>query len=313
MRFLTLFIGLVVTSHLYEFERGQGGQVIELGAGKTGAGKTGTVYKAHRLSDQIPVAIKRFHPNQKSSFESERSILSQLKHPNIVRLLDSYEDEETGNHLVLEYILGQDGLSLSLGKPIAKNKIPSYIKQLIEALHYLHQHSIVHMDAFPGNFIITPQDELILIDFGTSKAGIGPTSGFSEMGYSIFADPSLIEGKEAGMAIDYYFVATSLYAMWKGAVPSDPRKVYLGYDQTDQLIDVVTQKDMKKRWKQCFIEFDQLIKMDFFTVPVEQFTNRYARYAIIASAVAGGLLVIGVLGAFYYQKRRERLKGNSLI
>src|ERR1044072_1736337 len=83
------------------------------------AGAMGAVYKAHRTDGKTPVAIKRLLDTRHvARFEIEARLLSTLKHPGVVNVVD-YFTHETGVYLVMEMVVGKDlGVVLKeQGKP----------------------------------------------------------------------------------------------------------------------------------------------------------------------------------------------------
>src|SRR5258705_3791849 len=72
------------------------------------AGAMGAVYRAHKVDDGTPVAIKRLLDTRHvARFEIEARLLSTLHHPRVVNVMD-YFTEETGVYLVMEMIQGDD-------------------------------------------------------------------------------------------------------------------------------------------------------------------------------------------------------------
>src|SRR5947209_16323219 len=72
------------------------------------AGAMGAVYRAHRVEDDTPVAIKRLLDTRHlARFEIEARLLRSLNHPRVVNVMD-YFTEETGVYLVMEMIKGKD-------------------------------------------------------------------------------------------------------------------------------------------------------------------------------------------------------------
>ena len=119
------------------------------------------------------------------SFISELSILTSLKHPNIIKYYDSffYNDDF---FYVMEYI---EGINIkdyfnNLGDEDNKEEIAiNFLFQALEALAYIHKKNIIHRDIKPSNLLITNDNILKMIDFGISKS-IRKDIVFVSPGYS---------------------------------------------------------------------------------------------------------------------------------
>eukprot|EP00392_Amoebophrya_sp_AT5.2_P000373 g373.t1 len=137
-----------------------------------GEGCFGKVFKGRRkFSGQI-VGLKFISKRGKSdkdlrNLRSEISILKRLEHPNIICLFDSFETT-TDFCLVTEFAHGelfdvfQDDKNLPEPEAIAV--------QLVQALHYLHSHRIIHRDMKPQNVLVGPNERIKLCDFGFARA-----------------------------------------------------------------------------------------------------------------------------------------------
>jgi Serine/threonine protein kinase len=105
----------------------------------------------------------------KEKLIKEANILSAVHHPYIVNVLEVFEENNTA-YIVMEYIKGCS-LKYMLDKEgvLSENKVLKYIHQIGNALNFVHEKSIVHLDIKPGNILIDKEDNARLIDFGVSK------------------------------------------------------------------------------------------------------------------------------------------------
>jgi serine/threonine protein kinase len=135
-------------------------------------GAMGAVYRATNRVTGQPVAVKRLLDTRHAArFEIEARLLSQLKHPRVVEVLDHFQDQEGVYYLVMELIEGMD-----LGAMVDKNGDPGlpidqvvqYGRQACEALQYVHGQRIVHRDVKPQN-LICGGDGIVLVDFGVAR------------------------------------------------------------------------------------------------------------------------------------------------
>jgi serine/threonine protein kinase len=105
-----------------------------------------------------------------NKFIKEARTLSQLDHPNIIRILDIFKENGTA-YYVMDYIEGSslEDIVNSRGA-LSESEAITYIKQVANALEYIHQRSINHLDVKPANIMVRRSDnKAILIDFGVSK------------------------------------------------------------------------------------------------------------------------------------------------
>ena len=99
----------------------------------------------------------------------EAKILSDVHHPHIVNVLEVFEENNTA-YIAMEYI---DGYSLKskLEKKgmLPESEVLAYIRQIGEALQFVHANHILHLDVKPGNILIDARGNARLIDFGVSR------------------------------------------------------------------------------------------------------------------------------------------------
>ena len=105
----------------------------------------------------------------KEKLIKEANILSAVHHPHIVNVLEVFEENNTA-YIIMEYIKGCS-LKYMLEKEgvLSENKVLKYTHQIGNALDFVHDNNIVHLDIKPGNILIDRDDNARLIDFGVSK------------------------------------------------------------------------------------------------------------------------------------------------
>ncbi len=138
-----------------------------------GQGGMGSVYLAEDTTLKRQVAVKILHRNHSISpqiqtrFRREAMILSQLDHPNICRIYNLLENEDT-DILVLELIKGKTLRQSPKAQWSHNRKIRTGIA-LLEALKVTHNKNIIHRDLKPDNIMITDKGEVKVLDFGISR------------------------------------------------------------------------------------------------------------------------------------------------
>ncbi len=133
-----------------------------------GAGGGGIVYRAEHLRLNIDVVVKQIRDEIKGKIDirQEADVLKRIKHPYLPRIYDFIETED-GIYTVMDYIPGQSLEDVLQARRISADTIMKWAGQLAEALAYLHSQNppIIHSDIKPGNIIITPEENVCLIDF----------------------------------------------------------------------------------------------------------------------------------------------------
>lgn len=105
----------------------------------------------------------------KEKLIKEAKILSKVNHKHIVRVLEVFEENHTA-YIAMECISGCS-LKYMLEKEdrLPEDRALTYIHQIGEALQFVHEKNILHLDIKPSNIIIDQQGAARLIDFGVSK------------------------------------------------------------------------------------------------------------------------------------------------
>ncbi|HLZ20933.1 MAG TPA: serine/threonine-protein kinase [Ktedonobacterales bacterium] len=167
--------------------------------------------------------IPRFHElqNNMSNFRREALVLESLRHPNIPRVYDSFEQFNRA-YLVLEYIEGFDleqVLDTATGA-LDPATVGNWMIQICDIVYFLHMQSqpIIFRDLKPSNVILTPDHRIVLIDFGIAKVfqSADPQTNVGTQGY---AAPEQYE-RRAETRSDIYAIGAMMHHL---LTKSDPR------------------------------------------------------------------------------------------
>ena len=165
----------------------------------------------------------------RTKFLKEAKTLAVLKHPNIIRVFDVFEDNGTA-YYVMDYIEGNNLSDIVEGKGRLSEPLAlKYIRQVANALNYMHQKKLLHLDVKPANILLNKNTgNAILIDFGVSKQydqdgqQTSTTPPAISKGYSPveqYAQGSNV--KTFSPATDIYSLAATLYKLVTGNTPPE--------------------------------------------------------------------------------------------
>lgn len=247
----TLLQGTVLngSSYSYLIERilGQGSFGITYLASVKIAGALGSI------DAKIKVAIKEFfmrdingrvestvtsgnkgglYDEYKRKFKREALNLSKLQHEHIIKVIESFEANNTV-YYVMEYMEGG-----SLDDYIARNQglkeeeAVQIVKQIGSALSFMHSQGFLHLDLKPSNIMRKESGEVVLIDFGLSKqygSDGNPESstkvGAGTPGYAPIEQANYREGKGFPVTMDVYALGATMFKMLTGVRPPEASEI----------------------------------------------------------------------------------------
>jgi len=112
---------------------------------------------------------KQLFDKFKEKLIKEAKILSDVHHPYIVNVLEVFEENHTA-YIAMEHIAGCSlKYMLDVEGIMSEKKVLRYISQIAQALDFVHQKNILHLDIKPSNILIDKKNNARLIDFGVSK------------------------------------------------------------------------------------------------------------------------------------------------
>ena len=168
----------------------------------------------------------------KRKFRREAENLSRLRHPHIVRVLETFEANGTA-YYAMEYCEGGclNELADKRGG-LPEEEAVGYAVQIGEALAYMHAHKMLHLDVKPGNAMLRGDGSVALIDFGLSKQydeeGVPESStsvGGGTPGYAPLEQAQYREGRDFPVTMDVYALGATLFKLLTGERPPEASAV----------------------------------------------------------------------------------------
>ena len=183
--------------------------------------------KIYTLSQGSSELVERF----RVKFVKEARSLARFRHPNIVSIIDIFEENDTA-YYVMEFHAGGSLADKVKNAPLPEADAVKYIRQIASALEYVHSKQMMHLDVKPANILLDGEGNAILIDFGlakqydndgrqTSTTPIGISHGYAPMeqykngGVSEFSPVS-----------DIYSLGATLYKLVTGLTPPEANDVF---------------------------------------------------------------------------------------
>jgi serine/threonine protein kinase len=150
-----------------------------------------SVYLARQVKDQFQVALKEYLPRKhahrtwnnvvvpnskedqvmfkrgRALFFEEAKVLASLKHPNIVEVVNFFRANDTV-YIVMTYDYGVtlDKIVNTKMVPITEEFFLTVFNSLLDGIQYIHERNFVHLDIKPGNVLVRPGNDALLLDFG---------------------------------------------------------------------------------------------------------------------------------------------------
>ncbi|MGH8120313.1 MAG: protein kinase domain-containing protein, partial [Gammaproteobacteria bacterium] len=230
-----------------------------------GVGGFGITYLAQDLNLEHEVAIKEYLPSELimrdeigcvhplspdhgtryqwglNRFLSEGRTIGKFKHPNIVRVRNVFEANNTA-YMVMDYELGES-LQEILGrrKTLSEEEIKNIILPIIDGVRLVHASGFIHRDIKPANIFIRVDGDPVLLDFGSARKSLQDsiqslTSIFSR-GYAPIEQYNTNEDIQ-GPWTDIYSLGATLYRIIAGVPPADAvdRSVSISHAQKDSYV-----------------------------------------------------------------------------
>lgn len=197
--------------------------------------------------------------NYAQKFRKEAERLAAMRHPNIVKVMDFVEANNTF-YYVMDFIDGEDISHYMNNKPLQEDEAITIIRDVASALQYMHEeHKMLHLDLKPGNIMRRRNDgHIFLIDFGLSKhynddgqPDTSTTIGLGTEGYA-----PIEQGKRATSqnsfrpTIDVYALGGTLFKMLTGETPPAASDIL---DDEDLLCELMNKHSINSKLQDIIV------------------------------------------------------------
>ena len=206
---------------------------------KIGKGGMGVVFLArhkvmntYRALKVLPLSVREERYDFFERFMREARIASEIRHPNIVGVMDAETDlNRQAAYIVMEFIDGGTlRRILKIRKTLPEVQALLIVKSVAEALQAIAAHKIIHRDIKPDNIMFTRHGEVKLADLGIAKneeEDVSLTRNDIMIGTPAYLSPEQIEDpKTVDIRSDIYSLGATLYEMLTGAPPYAGKTTY---------------------------------------------------------------------------------------
>lgn len=167
--------------------------------------------------------IQRRHMRRPNQFDNEFTLMRLLDHPNVLRMIESFEDEEA-LYLITELCEGGELFDNIVDRgPAPERSAAIILSQLLRAINYLHTNNIIHRDVKAENFFLAedalPEKTTIKLgDFGLAKTFAPGDFCTTKAGTPYYVAPEILEGRYTNKT-DVWAVGVIFYMLLGGAPP----------------------------------------------------------------------------------------------
>lgn len=204
---------------------------------RIGEGTYATVYKAKRISDSVPVAVKMINvfKMDKKKIENalnEIRIICAIDHPNVVGYHEAFLDQTNKDlYIIMEFVGGGD-LNDRIRNLTTRKKylneatIWKYTIQILQGLKVLHDRKIIHRDIKPGNIFVSEDlEELKIGDLNVSKIMRNQMMTATVIGTPYYLAPEIWKNDRYDYRCDVFSFGCVLYEMTALRVPFQGKSI----------------------------------------------------------------------------------------
>lgn len=147
---------------------------------------------------------------------NEIEIMTQLDHPNVVKLYEVFDDDDY-LFLVMELLSGGELFDRIADSDVyTEQEASETLRPIVDAIRYCHSIGVIHRDLKPENLIYLNNEEgapLKITDFGVARFLMTQDKATTAVGTPHYVAPEVIEGKGYGREVDFWGIGVTLYIM----------------------------------------------------------------------------------------------------
>ena len=188
-----------------------------------GRGGMGVVYKARdtRLERDIAIKVLRTTSTKEAArLGQEARAAATLNHPGIVTVYD-FEEGFDGYFIAMEFVPGEPLDKLVKMDPAGiRSRLAPLLVRIADAIAYAHSQHVIHRDLKPGNVLVTPANDVKILDFGiAARLDSGDRDSAAMCGTPFYMAPEQIRGEAPTPATDIYAFGATAFHLATGRPP----------------------------------------------------------------------------------------------
>ncbi|KAK8889920.1 hypothetical protein M9Y10_034675 [Tritrichomonas musculus] len=194
-------------------------ELAQFEIGKTISSGASSIVKRIIRKERKQYAMKEISNERKMrEYVAETQILSELRHPCIIRIFDYNNGNETQAPYIIEAFEKMSLDDAIKKKEVSRDEINLISVEIVLGMRFIHKKGFLHRDLKPLNILLSKKKHVRICDFGLSKPddpdqSISQTSGVGTMH---FMAPEIFEGKRSSKETDVYSFGAVLYFIIKG-------------------------------------------------------------------------------------------------
>lgn len=286
---------------------------------KIGEGGMGEVHRATQLSLGRTVAIKFLNPlapdvGERALLHRESRLMAALAHPHVVTIYDCGQVQGRP-YLVMEYVDGSTLRSrMAPGRPWSIAQAAPLLEAIAQALSYIHEQGILHLDLKPENVLCTKNGGVKITDFGLAASNVDART-LLELGYvggSLdYCSPEQRHGLPLDQRSDVFSLAVLAYELLTGQLPG---RVYVSASRLNRslprAVDEVLRRALERQ-VEARPESVELFRRDLLRALGWRKPSYGRRHFAVAAGI--GVMLGGVALTLLRPGRKENIEAPRTI